>query len=703
MLIDERLKLQLIALFPDGKVSKFKDKNLTLYLEVRNNAKKRGISITDYLSHLGFQNVREKHGKSYEDKLEKILSELNSTFPDKLISNFNNAPNNPQKKLAASLYYFCNEFKIDKNQFLLDHGFRNVNRIINTQNSDLPPYQVDTNILVLNSTNYKYDSRTIKTLCLDYGLNQIFLSELFGVSKQAISHLVNRESKHSNNWVVEKMESSILNVFNDMIINFETQFNTENKFYFIGLNKSLTKPKFVFFFAFKFDSKILCQVLFKIPDEIYEKLKSGNYHIFNSNTLKTIKQLMYKQSEYHIKGEEYYLTKNELTSIKSIIRKHTNIFPDFLSLKKYFNLNNLQEKKNTQEEKYYNLLESYYNPELDIVNIPSKGPHQRNYIKVHRAAKKRGLTFEEFIESFGFKYKRIANIDVNKRKQNYFELLEPYILGDGKIYLSSFDPIYTRFYISAYKKNKTLTAYLKDEFNLERYIHINDVPANLKPKIEKVTYTESRKESLIESINENFLLDEELYTIYIPTTSSFYLSLYRYCDSLDKTIDEIVESWGYIRLKKHEIKFYDFDEQHNEKILDSLSNIQNEINTETVETRRNKRSQRLVNLLKELYDYQCQICGEETNIPVINMSNGRNYVEVHHIVPLHNQAFFDDESTYTLDNYKNAIVVCPHHHKVLHYEKGGGYEKIVLKNGVLHFSNSLNFIEIKKNFHLNEN
>lgn len=57
--------------------------------------------------------------------------------------------------------------------------------------------------------------------------------------------------------------------------------------------------------------------------------------------------------------------------------------------------------------------------------------------------------------------------------------------------------------------------------------------------------------------------------------------------------------------------------------------------------------------LKQLYQYECQICGQTIELP-----NGKRYAEVHHLRPIgapHNGK----------DGAPNLVVVCPQHHAML--------------------------------------
>lgn len=356
-------------------------------------------------------------------------------------------------------------------------------------------------------------------------------------------------------------------------------------------------------------------------------------------------------------------------------------------------------------------------PEKIIINFNNSKDsiHRKLYFDTHNFCNKFGYSIPEFLKKYDFIQERSYSFNTdrqservpinnkNKNKQQHYDILKPYIIGDGGIYISSFDPVYTKYRILAYKYNQNLTEYLKKEFGLDRYTHIKDIPSHLTPRIEKMTYTEEKEEVLKEKINEYYLVDEELKTIYITTNSSFYWVLFKYCDSLDKDIDEVVNNWGFFRLKKTDLDKVEEESLNKEDIENLLADMQILINKEEVEISRQKRSQRLVKTLKEMYDYQCQICGELLIIPEIQMQNGNKYVEVHHIVPLHQQDSLNDESESILDDYKNAIVVCAHHHKVLHYENGG-YLDIKKIHGELYFvNNNGNRLIIRSNYHLSEN
>ena len=105
------------------------------------------------------------------------------------------------------------------------------------------------------------------------------------------------------------------------------------------------------------------------------------------------------------------------------------------------------------------------------------------------------------------------------------------------------------------------------------------------------------------------------------------------------------------------------------------------------------RDQKLVQKLKTLYQCRCQLCQNYFDIP---MDSGTNYVEVHHIIP--NSVGYDEEGN-SVDNPGNMIVVCPNHHRYLHYHKGGPY-KLEVIGGDLYLSNLLDKVQIIRDLHL---
>lgn len=82
------------------------------------------------------------------------------------------------------------------------------------------------------------------------------------------------------------------------------------------------------------------------------------------------------------------------------------------------------------------------------------------------------------------------------------------------------------------------------------------------------------------------------------------------------------------------------------------------------------RSRALVEALKSLYGYRCQLCGSDAAIPPIPTTGAKFYVEVHHVWGFLEAIGGDQVNGVPLvDRSDNIIVVCPHHHALLHYRR----------------------------------
>lgn len=115
----------------------------------------------------------------------------------------------------------------------------------------------------------------------------------------------------------------------------------------------------------------------------------------------------------------------------------------------------------------------------------------------------------------------------------------------------------------------------------------------------------------------------------------------------------------------------------------------------------------LRNLLVSLYN-GCQICEALVNkIPKILMKNNEPYLEVHHIIPISMQNKSEEqwEKKYSkndnfkdfknnLDNLKNMITLCAHHHAFLHYEFPQ-WKFIIDEKNMVYFHNGKEKINIK--------
>lgn len=83
------------------------------------------------------------------------------------------------------------------------------------------------------------------------------------------------------------------------------------------------------------------------------------------------------------------------------------------------------------------------------------------------------------------------------------------------------------------------------------------------------------------------------------------------------------------------------------------------------------RDQRIISKAKQSSNYLCDF--DQAHIFFQNKRNNKNYVEAHHLIPLHQQSNFE----YSLDVPSNIVCLCPICHSKLHNGKEEDYLKIL--------------------------
>lgn len=312
--------------------------------------------------------------------------------------------------------------------------------------------------------------------------------------------------------------------------------------------------------------------------------------------------------------------------------------------------------------------------------------------KVRQQSNKRGIKEEEYCQLHG--YKGLAN-GRTTTDEEIVEKINPYVVEKNYIYIPHDSEHYFNFTNRAHRANMTIEEY----FEFFGFIKVDSrLGSNYESKIEE--YKKEIRQCLIEGSDVKVMLKSD---------TSLYRKLYPFAKRRGITIEELLKDLGFERVFSIENEVT-FANQSDTKPIDKtvihlaeLENIQGNMERETSQTEKIKRNKQLVRKLKELYNYQCQLCGNDHSIPLIEKEDGTNYVEVHHIIalstarlPNQEENVFDDR----LDHYLNAIVVCPFHHKVLHYHHGG-FSRIIEQNNELYFiSKRESLLKVERNFHL---
>ena len=104
------------------------------------------------------------------------------------------------------------------------------------------------------------------------------------------------------------------------------------------------------------------------------------------------------------------------------------------------------------------------------------------------------------------------------------------------------------------------------------------------------------------------------------------------------------------------------------KIRDSIEEYQQDTKYREIRQVERDRDIREVCLMRA--GYQCEINSEHTSFTA---TNGRQYVESHHIIPLK----YQDQFNFNLDTVDNLIALCPNCHKAIHYGSRRTKEKLL--------------------------
>lgn len=327
-----------------------------------------------------------------------------------------------------------------------------------------------------------------------------------------------------------------------------------------------------------------------------------------------------------------------------------------------------------------------------------------NKNRFEKARRVHKLSKEEYCEFLGYD----GHLDSRETKtdEKVIDFLEENLI-DGEVYISS-EP-----------KNQWFRRYASETglgieglINYFGYIQAPQGKYGYDKQKDKVDlkYIEELKKYIYQEPN----------IVMLPSDSELYKNIYYASKRRGLDFDQYINQLGFSRINtntnrvmkksRSEIgKKYDIEslDQDINRIKLSIGESE-KFSIKTIEQR--KRNRKLVDRLKDIYDYKCQLCCENETFDIIKKDDSR-YVEVHHIIPLSEELnIYSDDITEIiagipedecLDVLENMIVLCPNHHRYLHYHQGGGF-KLKKKDGELCLENHQGeSIKIQTNYHLN--
>lgn len=701
--IDNEIKKELLDYFSDkNAIGIYKNKKLNEKVNRRINELK--ISKKSYLNQLGFIYSSEDWGEKVTEK--NIKEFLEKLYPNKLIPNISDIC-----KKKMKVYLFINDYCVENRSVNTDY-IRKLGFLIDNS-------YLESDILISKSflfnpftTNNKYNLLLIKELVENFDIKIAKIAKILGVSRQFMDQQMKRKSIISSFTLDEEdFEDDVQELLVKMIENYKSEYNSEDiSIYIFGGEKTAV------IYDYHGDKKcviapggIIGQLL---EEKGYYKYKKGDIELLEKVNSKDLDHDMIRYFKRWNGDESKCRIDNEdiIRKLKANAKQYnmkTEEYYEFIGLNYYTTENEL-------EDKLYYILKNNLNSDgiVKIQNKLSNGKANSQRLKVQRYLRKLDCSLEEIAEKFGFSYKRI--VDRGNTEEKYKKIInERYIVSGNKIYINSQDKFYNAINTIALNKNITLNEYIRDLGFIR--VNRNELPEGY---IEYEWQNDINLES-DEILNKaKRLLKEISYNrdkVYLDTTSYEYGVLWKYAYLLNLKINELIEKLHYTReykltitkkIKNSDKKHYSIEsreEIRRNEILRELENIEKPSKRQETKIDIIERNRKLPVLLKKLYFNKCQLCSEEERrYRIIEKDNDEEYVEVHHIKGLAESFNINDEIENYLDSYKNAIVVCCYHHKLLHLHHGG-FKKLKLIDGKLCFESERgDTLEVVTNYHLEE-
>lgn len=437
----------------------------------------------------------------------------------------------------------------------------------------------------------------------------------------------------------------------------------------------------------------------------YNKIYEYGYFLFDYVTNNNYIKKSYETAVF-IKNS---LRENRIYSIDSGVKREINtIIKNSLldNMEDYFAFFALDERVNYKdkrfapEDRFHKRLDKYVNSEGELRLL-----FNADYQYIANQASRNGVTVAEFLEDLGYNYVTNTENRINEIK----EKIELRLISKDEVYIDTTDPFYHQLIKYAERREKEIGQFIYENFGYKRVFWRDITDKSL-------IYNWTQEYVDLQNFDENKIkqillrLTDEDNILQLESNSNLYFKLNIFAKSKGTKPTELLTKWGikYEFIRKtpntpgsnvHE----ETVEDKNVSIIEKLDELLTEVKFTGDTIKKYDRNQTLVRELKKLYDYECQLCHPEEAIPKIVKADGTKYIEMHHIIPVSSiqQSDVNDESNVLIDDYKNCLVLCPHHHKVLHFQNGG-YMEVEKNNEELYLINQQDDSKIKiyKNLHL---
>lgn len=557
-----------------------------------------------------------------------------------------------------------------------------------------------------NNIADSFDAYTLKKLYDLYNLNVYLLAQLLHCTPQNIYRQIRKKKPSNRNkggWIAKLTGEEIQEVLK--VIE-EGKFIkiTEQMSIMILSNTAAYEEKAIIVIN---DNKIKC--CFDVDEKIKKALSDKNLDIFSEQDFDVIEEL---ENEWKSQGSEIDKFKKIIRAdihlknrVKTVSEKKRMSVSEYLDILDYKFVDSRHKKT---DEEIISIIKKYVVHD-NTVRIKVK---EQDYQFLARTGSRNGYGgIEGLVNHYGFIFEK--GKDSDKVIENYKKIIqERYIVKDNIVYFSSMDPFYKKITGLANTRNISRDELLKD-WGFERVSDRKKLPIEYVP----YDYSNELKDQLEDNWSRSEIdkilskMSNDKNEVYIDITTYFYYILFLQSKIYNKSIDNFLLDLGYIRVyrKIEGVQDENTDEigklEQDKKIfierkLQELQDIEILYKEKENVSKKPERNQKLVKTLKDLYQCKCQLCGEEnTNVPIIEEKNGQLYCEVHHIREF-NLVYNGKDDIEEIDNYKNAIVLCPFHHAFVHFHHGG-YSKICGDGDEKYLENDYGKkIKIITNYHL---
>ena len=347
----------------------------------------------------------------------------------------------------------------------------------------------------------------------------------------------------------------------------------------------------------------------------------------------------------------------------------------------------IDEVSEKEFELIYKMIKSkLYHLEVEGVKIKLFNDGKGKYGFVVSDGEKNKVIFNEDFEN-DEKWQKISCI-VKDNRLNEFSEAEVELIKNSTVVSIMKKRCFRPYNYPLFHKLKT-----KRKMNEEEFVKFLGYEKFALKKIENTD------EKILEFFEESLIEGK----VYIPWSEQW---IREYSCRQKMSIEEFVKFFGYDQYSNRDKKIK--SGKNNSDFIDAILKkleLEQKGKDKIINSKLDKkiiveRDRKIIKYLKELYSCKCQICQNKGFADIIQ-EDGNGYCEAHHIEELANAKLSLEAENEVLDHYRNIIILCPYHHRYLHFNRGGKYRLEKCEDG-LFLVNEVDRVRVEVDYHLNE-